>query len=73
MALEAIPYNCAVQITYHAGIDEYGKDRKVTRSLTGIKMDETDENIYDVVKTIIGLQEPAVIGVFRLDRTEFRG
>lgn len=71
MALNAIPYSSSVQITYHMGIDEDGKNKMVTRSLTGLKTDESDENVYDVVNLIIGLQQPPVTALYRINRTMF--
>ena len=45
MALATSPHNSSMQITYHLGIDDDGKDKTISRSLTNIKSEETDENL----------------------------
>jgi hypothetical protein len=71
MALATSPHNSSMQITYHLGIDDDGKDKTISRSLTNIKSEETDENLFGLVNSIIGLQKYPAIRVLRLDRTEF--
>ncbi|NLJ41351.1 MAG: DUF1659 domain-containing protein [Clostridiales bacterium] len=71
MALEVNPLTCSAQIKYHMGINHEGKELVLTRSFTGFKTDMSDEDVYDVVTTVIDLQEPTVIQVHRIDRKEF--
>lgn len=71
MALNAMPYSCSMQITYHMGVDDEGREKKLTRSLTGLKTDQTDEDLYDLVNVITNLQKHVVTGIIRVDRTMF--
>lgn len=71
MALNAMPYSCAVQIGYDMGIDAQGKSKRATRSLTGLKTEGTDEEIYDLVNTITSLQKSNVLDIYRVDRTMY--
>lgn len=71
MALLVTPLTSSAQIAYHYGVDETGKEKKVTRSFTGFKTDMEDQDIYDVANIVIDLQEPTVTGIFRIDKKGF--
>lgn len=45
-----------VQIKYMTGVTPEGKDIVKTKTYSGVKSDATDQDIYDVAGTIIGLQ-----------------
>lgn len=71
MALEVRPNKTSVQIKYDLGLDVNRGRITKTRTLTGIKMDAADQDIYDVVSAITDLQEPPVLSLMRIDYSEY--
>lgn len=71
MALEVRPKTSALQIKYNLGIDENGRRKTKTRTLTGIKVDAADQDVYDIVSSIIALQQLPVLSLTRIDSSEY--
>lgn len=71
MALEVRPKTSALQIKYNLGIDENGRRITKTRTLTGIKVDAADQDVYDIVSSIIALQQLPVLSLTRIDSSEY--
>lgn len=71
MALEVRPRTSALQIKYDLGTDENGRRKTKTRTLTGIKVDAADQDVYDIVNSIIALQQHAVSSLTRIDYSEY--
>ncbi|MCT4619344.1 MAG: DUF1659 domain-containing protein [Marinisporobacter sp.] len=59
-----------VKITFSNGVDEKGKEKKRSKTYSNIKPAATDEEIYDVALTLIGLQSSKALEVERLDEKE---
>ena len=52
MALEIRPLNARVQIRFDLGTDGDGKKLTAAKSLSNIKADAPDQDIYDVVTAL---------------------
>lgn len=71
MALEVRPRTSSVQIKYDLGVDENGRRKTKTRTLTGVKVDAADQDVYDIVSSIIALQQHTVSSLTRIDYSEY--
>lgn len=59
-----------LKITVSKGVDGTGRDVKRSRTYSNIKPTATDEDIFEVASTLIGLQKNAALNVERLDQKE---
>lgn len=71
MALEVRPMTSSVQIKYDLGIDEDGRRKTKTRTLTGVKVDAADQDVYDIANSIIGLQMNRLSSLTRIDYSQY--
>lgn len=70
MAVNTIPKASKVKLELQNGLDEYGKDIVKSKTLSSVKVDSTDENIYDSMVTLTALQQLPLIAVKRIDEKE---
>jgi hypothetical protein len=56
MALESRPLNTRVQIQFDLGTDGDGKKLTASKSISNIKPEATDQDIFDVVSELASLQ-----------------
>ncbi|NLU35635.1 MAG: DUF1659 domain-containing protein [Clostridiales bacterium] len=56
MALESRPLNTRVQIQFDLGTDGDGKKLTASKSIANIKPDASDEDIFEVVSSLLALQ-----------------
>jgi hypothetical protein len=70
MALEIRPVSARAQIQLDLGSDIDGKKLTGTKSLSYIKTDALDQDIYDVVSALTALQEHGVISIRKVAQSE---
>jgi len=70
MALESRPLNARVQIRFDLGTDEDGKKLTAAKSLSNIKADAPDQDIYDVVSALTALQGYPVVGIRKVEQSD---
>jgi len=70
MALEVRPLNSKVQIRFDLGTDTQGKKISRTKTISNIKYDATDQDVFDVVEALIGLQEHRAEYIHKIDQSE---
>ena len=73
MALEVNSLDSRLQIQFHLGVNEDGKDITRTKSYSRIKDETTHEDLYDVANSLIDLQENPVIAIRRTSLAEYVG
>ena len=56
MALESRPLNTRVQIQFDLGTDGDGKKLTASKSISNIKPETSDQDIFDVVSALLVLQ-----------------
>ncbi|SHK67888.1 DUF1659 domain-containing protein [Tepidibacter formicigenes] len=69
MAVVKIPKESLIKLTFSLGLDEHGKEILRKKSLSHVKNDATDDNIYYVAKGISGLQQHTLMDVVRQDNS----
>jgi len=70
MALEIRPINSKVQIRFDLGTDTQGKKISRTKTISNIKSDATEQDVFDVVEALIGLQEHTAEYIHKIDQSE---
>lgn len=70
MALESRPYSSRVQIQFDLGTDEEGKKLTASKSLSNIKPDSADQDIYDVASGLTALQTYPVNFIRKVAQTD---
>lgn len=68
MAVESIPYDATLQLVYDLGVDGAGKSISRRRSFSNIKQIVTDQVIYDVASSMLGLQQDPVTQILVIDK-----
>ena len=70
MAVENIPFYSTLQLSYDYGVDTDGKQITRRRSLSNIKNEVLDQDLYDVAVAIVGLQSKPLTQILKLDKAE---
>lgn len=70
MAVNSIPKSSKVKMEFHNGVNEYGKDILKPKTLSGVKIDATNEGLYSAMTSLSGLQSLPLVSVKRIDETE---
>lgn len=60
MALESRPLNTRVQIQFDLGTDGDGKKLTASKSISNIKPETSDQDIFDVVSELVSMQSHPV-------------
>lgn len=72
MALAVYPYVRAIQLELDAGTDTDGKKIVRKRTLSGIKTEAADQDVFDVAVALYGLQSYLMTKCVVTDRKELR-
>lgn len=67
MAIVKNPVDSRIKMTYDFGINEQGKAVTKTKTISNVKPAALDQDIFDVVTALAGLQSNAVIRIIRED------
>lgn len=67
MAVEKIPSGSTLRMQFHTGVDGDGDPIYRTKSLTNVKTDAADQDIYDVAQALAQLQEHTLMTIQRVD------
>jgi len=67
MAVNKVPVGSSLRIQFQIGVDHEGNPVFRSRSLSGVKSDAADQDIYDVAMALGGLQDYTVNAVTRVD------
>ncbi|MGI6604005.1 MAG: DUF1659 domain-containing protein [Firmicutes bacterium] len=67
MAVQRIPELCQLQLRLQTGTDEGGKPVVRARSFTNVKVNASDQDIYDVGQALASLQIHPLVAVRRID------
>ena len=70
MPVSVNPKDSKLKITFSTGVDGYGRDIKSSKTYSSIKPAATDEDVFAVAMTLIGLQKNPALNVERLDQKE---
>lgn len=70
MALAIRPLSSRVQVRYHLGTDEKGKDVYRTRTIGNIKHDAVDQDIFDVINALTDLQSNTVELIRKVEQAD---
>jgi hypothetical protein len=67
MAVDKIPTGCTLRLQLQTGVDGNGDPVFRNKSLTNVKPEALDQDIFDVAQTLAGLQESILADVLRID------
>lgn len=67
MAVEKIPSGTVLRMQFQTGLDGDGDPIYRTKSLSNVKTDAVDQDIYDVAQALVELQEHTLMAVLRVD------
>lgn len=67
MAVENVPVGTTLRLQFQTGVDVNGNPVFRNKSLSNVKTDALDQNIFDVAQTLAGLQESILADVLRID------
>ena len=70
MALEIRPYSTRAQIQFDLGVDGDGKKLRASKSLSNIKPEITDQDIFDVASGLAALQSHPVLVIRKVSQTD---
>lgn len=70
MAVNSKINSSKVKLELQNGLDEYGKNIIKSKTLSQVKVDSSDENIYDSMLVFTGLQQLPLVAVKRIDEKE---
>lgn len=70
MALEIRPLNSRVQIQFDLGTDGDGKKLTASKSISNIKADASDEDIYAVISGLAALQSYPVTVIRKVSQAD---
>jgi hypothetical protein len=70
MALENRPYSTRVQIQFDLGTDEDGKKITASKSLSNVKPESADQDIYDVAIGLASLQAYPVNVIRKISQSD---
>lgn len=69
MAIISTKNASSIKLSLDYGIDVKGKTIVKSKSFNNLKSDAIDDDIYEVVESIMGLQDFALLKVNRIDNT----
>ncbi|KAF1086177.1 hypothetical protein SPSYN_00918 [Sporotomaculum syntrophicum] len=67
MAVEKIPSGTLLRMQFQTGLDGDGDPIYRTKSLSNVKTDAADQDIFDVAQALVELQEYTLTAVLRVD------
>lgn len=67
MAVNNVPVGSVLRLHLQTGVDGNGDPVFRSKSLSNVKPDALDEDIYSVAQTLVGLQEHVLDSVLRID------
>ncbi|AGL00261.1 DUF1659 domain-containing protein [Desulfoscipio gibsoniae] len=67
MAVEKIPSGTVLRMQFQTGLDGDGDPIYRTKSLSNVKTDALDQDIFDVAQALVQLQEHTLMAVLRVD------
>ncbi len=67
MAVEKIPAGTVLRMQLQTGLDGEGNPVYRTKSLSNVKTDALDQDIFDVAQALAQLQEYTLTAVLRMD------
>lgn len=67
MAVDKIPSGTALRMQFQTGVDGDGDPIYRTKSLSNVKTDALDQDIFDVAQALVQLQEYPLVAVQRVD------
>lgn len=67
MAIVKNPIDSRIKVTYDYGVDGEGKAVTKTKALTNVKAAAVDQDLFDIVAALSGLQSNSVIRIIRED------
>jgi len=67
MAVEKIPTQTVMRLRFQTGVDGEGNPKYLTKSLSNVKHDSVDEDIYDTALVLADLQEHDLSEIHRID------
>ncbi|WP_066633286.1 DUF1659 domain-containing protein [Desulfolucanica intricata] len=67
MAVENVPVGTTLRLQFQTGVDVNGNPVFRNKSLSNVKTDALDQNIFDVAQTLANLQEHILAGLLRID------
>ncbi|HHT64942.1 MAG: DUF1659 domain-containing protein [Caldicoprobacterales bacterium] len=70
MALESRPLNTRVQIQFDLGTDGDGKKLTASKSISNIKPETSDQDVYDVASGLAQLQSYPVSVIRKVEQTD---
>ena len=70
MALESRPLNTRVQIQFDLGTDGDGKKLSASKSISNIKPETSDQDVYDVARGLASLQSYPVSVIRKVEQTD---
>ncbi|MQL52415.1 DUF1659 domain-containing protein [Desulfofundulus thermobenzoicus] len=68
MAVNAIPTGKSVVLTLQTGVDENGNPKYKHLTYSGLKLDATDQQVWDFAQAIAGLQKFTLNQVGEINR-----
>lgn len=70
MAVENRPLNARLQIRFITGKNEKGEDIIRTKTLSNVKVDALDQDIYDVASALQGLTSNGVASIRKVEESD---
>ncbi|MDD3841008.1 MAG: DUF1659 domain-containing protein [Clostridia bacterium] len=70
MALETRAADSRLQLRLDKGTDGDGRRIIRTKTLTRIKHDSADQDLFDVAQAVASLQKNGLVGIIRVDQSE---
>ncbi|TYO92295.1 DUF1659 domain-containing protein [Desulfallas thermosapovorans] len=67
MAVDKIPSGTALRMQFQTGVDGDGDPIYRTKSLSNVKTEAQDQDIFDVAQALVQLQEYPLVAVQRVD------
>ncbi|WP_347489224.1 DUF1659 domain-containing protein [Desulfoscipio sp. XC116] len=67
MAVEKVPSGTVLRMQFQTGLDGDGDPIYRTKSLSNVKTDAADQDIFDVARALVQLQEHTLVAVLRVD------
>ena len=71
MALAVNPLDSRLQLQFHLGVNDEGKEITRTKSFSRIRSEVSHEDLYEVANSLVDLQEHTVIAIRRNSNDEY--
>ena len=71
MALEVRPMDARLQIQFDLGLGQNGRRITRTKTISGLKSDADDQDLYEVANALIDLQEHTVTSIRKISQSEY--